>query len=527
MVKFSKLTFLGFAIVMSGCGQNEQKSHDLFAIKSLSGATGISVAISATPLPSGFSPKVNIKEVSGLFNANFTAIGNVFRPAPAGEYLANANTINLNGFKFTPTVTPTEFNLYEDSKTSVNIKYTGVDIQPPTIDIITDRSIYTISDIAQIKAVVSDNDYVKKVEFYENNVLVFTDNMAPFEYQKRFNIYDNKKSVVFSAKAYDLIGNIGVSTSDSFTIVKEFSEFTLKTDLGHPSHIAEDKNGDFWITQTGVDKISRLDPTTSDVKEYSIPTFGGQPTSIIAGSDGKIWFTETSAGKIGSIDPITDEIKEYSLLKPTSGPRDLVFGPDNNLWVANTYADSIIKFSLNPIDYGTMTEYILPTIGAQIIDMKMGKDGNIWFTEWGGNQIGKLNPRNGHIDEYLIPGTPQLNGIAIGYDGNIWFTKQFGDKIVKMNTSGTIINEFTASDSYSELYHLATTMPTPDGSEPEYIWFTERLNNKIGVLEPITGKIVKFNLPKPTSQPYEIITGSDGSIWFAEQLANKVGKIKF
>ena len=55
-----------------------------------------------------------------------------------------------------------------------------------------------------------------------------------------------------------------------------------------------------------------------------------------------------------------------------------------------------------------------------------GPDGNLWFTEFGTDKIGKINPSTDAITEYsnrdLDDAEP--DEITVGPDGNLWFTEQ-------------------------------------------------------------------------------------------------------
>jgi virginiamycin B lyase len=67
------------------------------------------------------------------------------------------------------------------------------------------------------------------------------------------------------------------------------------------------------------------------------------------------------------------------------------------------------------------------------VSITAGPDGNLWFTEDAGNNIGRITT-TGEITEFPIP-TPQSgpHGIAVGPDGNLWFTEQTGNKIGRIN----------------------------------------------------------------------------------------------
>lgn len=83
-------------------------------------------------------------------------------------------------------------------------------------------------------------------------------------------------------------------------------------------------------------------------------------------------------------------------------------------------------------------EYDVPTSNSQPIGITSGTDGNIWFTENGGNKVGKITT-SGVITEYDIPtsGTGTW-GITAGPDGNMWFTEGNAHKIGKITTGGAI-----------------------------------------------------------------------------------------
>ena len=74
-------------------------------------------------------------------------------------------------------------------------------------------------------------------------------------------------------------------------------------------------------------------------------------------------------------------------------------------------------------------EFDIPTGSSQPQGIAPGHDGNIWFTEYAGNKIGRITP-NGVITEYPVP-TPNSWpwGITTGPDGNIWFTERNANKI--------------------------------------------------------------------------------------------------
>src|SRR5258708_12067255 len=82
--------------------------------------------------------------------------------------------------------------------------------------------------------------------------------------------------------------------------------------------------------------------------------------------------------------------------------------------------------------FGTGRESIAP-----------GPDGNLWFTEFWANRIGRMTP-SGALTEFPIP-TPESapRGIVAGPDGNVWFVESanLGSAIARVTTKG-VVTEF-------------------------------------------------------------------------------------
>ena len=113
------------------------------------------------------------------------------------------------------------------------------------------------------------------------------------------------------------------------------------------------------------------------------------------------------------------------------------------------------------------------------------------------------HPR-GHDHRVPHPHRSSLpNGIAAGPDGNIWFTEYDGNKIGRITPAGAI-TEFSAGIS-------ANSEPARHrGGAGRQLWFTENSGNRIGVLvvaPPAITALSPFN--GPANAPTTVtITGS-------------------
>lgn len=75
----------------------------------------------------------------------------------------------------------------------------------------------------------------------------------------------------------------------------------------------------------------------------------------------------------------------------------------------------------NKSSHTTITEYTVPTNRSGPGSIITGPDGNIWFAEWWGHNIGKITTA-GVITEYAVPTTGTINNITSSPDGKLWFT---------------------------------------------------------------------------------------------------------
>jgi len=260
--------------------------------------------------------------------------------------------------------------------------------------------------------------------------------------------------------------------------------------------------------------------------------------------------TQARAEKAGTAP--TETITLFSAgITAGSGPEDIVTGPDGDLWFTQQETNEIGR--LNPRT-GAITEYPVPAANAGVnsgpFGITVGPDGNLWFTEIASNQIGRINPWTGTVTKFsagLSPGSkcqssisagPAPFGITAGHDGNLWFTEFCGDRIGRINPWTGTITEFSAGLSPGNTCRPAVNTSTI-GTFPSWItegpdrklWFTEFCGNKIGAIDPWTGTITEYSTgispssAPPGSGPDGITTGPDGNIWFAQEIGNEIGRL--
>jgi streptogramin lyase len=222
---------------------------------------------------------------------------------------------------------------------------------------------------------------------------------------------------------FDDVGSDGKAYISMATPSGVITNYLFSMNDPQVGRVAVGPDGNIWAALTdsspssGSNKIE-VCTTSGSISEKTLPGYSG-PYGITTGPDGNVWFTETSTPYDIARLTLTGALMEF----PASpSGRNIVVGADNNLWFTAP-PSNIGRSTPN----GTVVDFPLPTASSGPGDLTKGPDGNVWFTESAGNNIGSITP-GGKIIEYATPASPY--GITTGPDGNIWFTEPSIGKVV-------------------------------------------------------------------------------------------------
>ena len=166
---------------------------------------------------------------------------------------------------------------------------------------------------------------------------------------------------------------------------------------------------------------------------------------------------------------------------------------------------------------GVLLEYTTPTFNSFPSGIASGPDGALWFTEYGGNKIGRITTA-GSITEYPVSPLAVPYSITAGSDGALWFTEYYANKIGRITTTG-VVTEYAIPTTTSSTGNPFDITSGPDGA----LWFTEQLGNKIGRITT-SGMMTEYPTPTSNSRPQSITVGPDGALWFTER-TGMIGRI--
>jgi virginiamycin B lyase len=220
--------------------------------------------------------------------------------------------------------------------------------------------------------------------------------------------------------------------------------------------------------------------------DFAIPNPDAALHDITVDPQGVAWVNELNAYKLGRFDPKTYEFTE---INPPPGPRKL----------------------------GILNHMGPPARGA---------GDTIWVAEIGANRRWlQFDTKYQEFTTYPAPAEfkGQMTGNFMRADPNgkmVWSTA--GTRIVGLNIE---TKQFVAYD----IPHWVETKQNPgaygiDVAGDGRVWFVEREANKIGRLDPATGKIDEFRTPG-TDVPRRMGTDWDGNLWIGFHETGKLVKV--
>lgn len=219
---------------------------------------------------------------------------------------------------------------------------------------------------------------------------------------------------------------------------------------------------------------------------------------------------------------VCPDVAEYAVPTASGEPYGIVAGPDGAMWFTEDGGNKIGRITTG----GAVTnEFTVPTSGAEPNGIALGSDNNLWFTEFaefGTAKIGTVTT-GGTFHEYSsgLTSTAYPLGITPGPDGNLWFTEKNAAHVGRITTAG-VITEFGGLSGSA----TGTDWIASDGTN---LWFTEIGTNTIGEMNTSGTLLHEYSLasiPNSTS-PGAIALGPDGALWFAEYGAagSSIGRI--
>jgi streptogramin lyase len=182
-----------------------------------------------------------------------------------------------------------------------------------------------------------------------------------------------------------------------------------------------------------------------------------------------------------------------------------------------------------------ITEYDLPRETIQPHDVVVDADGIAWYSSFGEQNLGRLDPRTGKVTEFPValhkPGFPTgLLGLRSDREGNLWLGNMYQARIVRFDRK-TETFRFWSLPVEANIDAAQVNMVSPQSSHVDGKVWTQN-NGFAGVhrLDLASGRIETFAPFKdaPKGEPhniYDVIPDSQNNVYFTDFRQRHIGRI--
>ncbi len=223
-----------------------------------------------------------------------------------------------------------------------------------------------------------------------------------------------------------------------------------------------------------------------------------------------------------------------------------------------------------------ITEWDLPRATIEPHDVIVDKDGIAWYSNFGEQTFGKLDPKTGKHTEWpvaeLKKGWPTgMLGLRADRDGNMWLGMMYQGAIAKfdpktekftyfslppdMNKDMAQVNMvrpesahvdgkvWSQNNGFAAVHRLDLATGTIESMEPfknsvvgenhniydiipnsqNNVYFTDFAQQHIGRIDAKTGQITMYIVPTRSSAPRRGMMDAQDRVWFGEYRGNKIG----
>ena len=234
-------------------------------------------------------------------------------------------------------------------------------------------------------------------------------------------------------------------------------------------------------------------------------TVGTGPRGV-AFDGSALWITNSGSNNVSKINPTTNTV--IATVTVGTGPVAVAFD-GTNIWVANNGSNNVSK--INPT-----TNTVIATVFVGLGPAGLAYDGtNIWVSNYNAGTVKKINPTTNAITATVIVGTG-TEGLA--FDGtSLWVANSGNLTLSKINTTtNTVSATLTFVDGY----------PVEVAYDGINIWVTVRggVNGFLKKINPTTNAVLDTITVSPDPEPYGV--AFDGkSIWVVNNTAGTVSRI--
>ncbi len=262
------------------------------------------------------------------------------------------------------------------------------------------------------------------------------------------------------------------------------------------------------------------------ITEYDLPEATIQPHDVLVDADGStVWHSDFSGQILGRFDTKTLQHKTFAV--PTqrqgwpTGGLDLEPGPDGALWLSLMFQHGAARFDRKTEKFSMVS---LPGVmlkadsqQAMVSPQNINVDNKLWMQDPARRGLYRVNMVDGHTELFEPFAKTRGSPYSIFSDkaNNVWFLDFGGENIGKIDAVTKEISLFPTPTKNSR--------PRRGRIDEEgVIWFGEFGGERIGAFDTRTQKFREWEVPGKFFAPYDAMRDKTGHVWTAGMSADRV-----
>jgi len=223
-------------------------------------------------------------------------------------------------------------------------------------------------------------------------------------------------------------------------------------------------------------------------------------------------------------------ITEYELPRPAIEPHDVIVDSAGTVW----YSDFGEQF-IGKLDPKTakVTEYPVPELKhgwpTGVLGLRFDKDENLWMGMMYQGALSKFDRKSESFQVWSLPpdmnkDMTQVNMVSpqqMGLDGKVWLQNNGFAAIHRVDIASGKFETFEPfrNSGKGENHNIYDVFPDSKNN----VYFTDIANEHIGRIDAQTGKVTLYPTPTHNSGPRRGMMDSQDRLWFGEFRGNKIG----
>jgi virginiamycin B lyase len=219
---------------------------------------------------------------------------------------------------------------------------------------------------------------------------------------------------------------------------------------------------------------------------------------------------------------------EYDLPRETIEPHDVIVDSRGTVWYSSFGEQNLGR--LDP-KTGAVTEFAIPEhkpgFPTGLLGLRSDQEGNLWFGNMYQATIAKFDPRTETFRFWPLEGEENIDAAQInmvspqgsGVDGKVWAQNNGFAGVHRLDIASGKIETFEPFKGAAGSHNIYDVVPDSKNN----VFFTDFRQRHIGRIDAKTGAIKLYEIPTPDSAPRRGSMDAQDRLWFGEYHADRIG----